>query len=372
MPNRSFAAILAVVCSFATAAAAASGEDAVSYQINAAHTGSVNFAAGFAPPLVRAWSGTFGNWQSSWPYPLIAKNTVFTVIDDTEVVAIDLATGVQKWSAALDCCWAVGAYDDGRLFYLNNAGKLVALSAKSGRKQWSADLSFQDSIVTPLIAAEGQVFTGAGNAVRAVDEQTGKLQWTRSFGSDLTIPAFGDGGVYAEYECDFLKLAPHNGTTVWEMFQGCIGGGGMPVYSKHRVFFGEGDEEPYVASSIDGHMLGTYPSRSAAPVVFVDPRSGRLRGLTMDVAGGPINCWDAKSNKVLWSFGGDNQLIIMPIVVNGIVFVGSQSGNLYALDPRHGKELWRDNAGGAIQGMNAGQGTLVVVSGDKVVAYRPQ
>jgi outer membrane protein assembly factor BamB len=59
-------------------------------------------------------------------------------------------------------------------------------------------------------------------------------------------------------------------------------------------------------------------------------------------------------------------------VVNGVVFMGSQSGNLYALDATRGKKLWSTNVGPAISGLTAGQGALIVTAGSTVSAYVPQ
>jgi len=72
-------------------------------------------------------------------------------------------------------------------------------------------------------------------------------------------------------------------------------------------------------------------------------------------------------------------LITAPIVVNNFVFVGSSSGNLYAVDAATGALQWTKNLGAPIPGqafggfgttgLNAGDGLLVVPAGNTVTAY---
>lgn len=69
-----------------------------------------------------------------------------------------------------------------------------------------------------------------------------------------------------------------------------------------------------------------------------------------------------------------------PIVVNNYVFIGSGSGNLYALDASSGQQVWNQNLGATIPAFNeyslteytglaAGDGLLVVPNGTKVTAF---
>jgi len=83
----------------------------------------------------------------------------------------------------------------------------------------------------------------------------------------------------------------------------------------------------------------------------------------------------------LWSFSGDGQLVTSPIVVNQYVFIGSSSGEIYALDQTSGQVLWQDNVGSAIPtgvgsnaampltGLSAGDGLLIVPGSNTVTTY---
>ena len=82
-----------------------------------------------------------------------------------------------------------------------------------------------------------------------------------------------------------------------------------------------------------------------------------------------------------WQFTGDGSLTSAPLVVGDLVFAGSSTGALYALDRAAGTTSWSTNVGSAIPadedglnepltGMGAANGTLVVPAGDRLIAYR--
>jgi outer membrane protein assembly factor BamB len=75
-------------------------------------------------------------------------------------------------------------------------------------------------------------------------------------------------------------------------------------------------------------------------------------------------------------------LVTAPIAVNNYVFVGSTSGNLYALNATTGAQVWTKNLGAAIAGpatggnanqgatgLSAGDGLLIVPAGNTVNAF---
>jgi outer membrane protein assembly factor BamB len=345
---------------------------AVAFQINPAHTGAIRFKHGFAPPLAKIWTADLSALGGGLAgYPLVADGGVFVTVYG-KVVALDLSTGAQKWQHAMACCNPMGAYDAGRVFFADSAGTVTALSADSGDVQWSITLPDQYIFSTPPIAAEGRVFAGgagSGGTLYALAEANGALEWSKPFGGDIGSPAYGNAGIYAGAACNLFKFS-FKGVTKWSFAQSCVGGGGMAVHYKKRLFYGAA-ETPVVIDSHDGSIVGAYPSASP-PALFKDGKAG-LRGLTLNTFGSTaLECWDAKTGEILWRFSGDNTLITMPIVVNDTVFIGSLSGKLYGLDGHTGTQIWSDDLGWQITGLTAGQGTLIATANTSVVAYRPQ
>jgi outer membrane protein assembly factor BamB len=65
-----------------------------------------------------------------------------------------------------------------------------------------------------------------------------------------------------------------------------------------------------------------------------------------------LNVKNVGSLGLKWSYaiGNDNSTVeSSPAVANGVVYVGSDDGNLYALDVRTGAKLWSYTTGGLVQ-----------------------
>src|SRR3990172_7326231 len=57
---------------------------------------------------------------------------------------------------------------------------------------------------------------------------------------------------------------------------------------------------------------------------------------------GYLYALDAESGEMLWRFKAGDRVYSSPAVVEGVVYTGSGDGYLYALDADSGKMLWRD------------------------------
>ena len=57
---------------------------------------------------------------------------------------------------------------------------------------------------------------------------------------------------------------------------------------------------------------------------------------------------DAKTGASLWSFPTGGFINSSPVVANGVVYIGSDDGNVYALDAKTGTRLWTYRTGSNI------------------------
>jgi outer membrane protein assembly factor BamB len=211
---------------------------------------------------------------------------------------------------------------------------------------------------------------GEGNNAIAYSlrEKDGKLLWqTNLIGAGL--PSLGDGSLFLTSNCYYYRLSPADGSVIWAATQ-CAGGGPRP--SAYR------DEHLYVADipagnivdSGNGEILAGYPSYIAPPAVFA--RGKKIFGLSLEDDTN-LDCWDAVTGELVWQFNDETETQTPPVVVNGTIYVATNSA-LYGLNPKNGKPLWSDPIPGGIfaAGLNAGADTLVLTTGTKVIAYRPQ
>ena len=65
--------------------------------------------------------------------------------------------------------------------------------------------------------------------------------------------------------------------------------------------------------------------------------------------------------RLLWNFSAGGQIYSSPAVVDGVVFVGSLNGNIYALKADNGAELWNYSTNGQVYSSPAVADSIVYV-----------
>ena len=377
--------IAAVIAAVPAVARAAIADQSVAYQLDPQHDGDLT-SVPLTPPLAKQWSDTFSNGLS---YPLVVNGIVYLSAgptgssDASTLYAINEATGGSLWSRTLGSAsygWSDIAYDAGRVFGVNEGGLLSGVDAVTGALDWSVQLPGQYSFTAPPIAVDGIVYVGgagSGGTLYAVDEQSGRLLWTDPVANgDDSSPAFDGTNVFVTYPCQYYAVAAITGATAWQDDNGCSGGGGdTPVVADGHVFIRDWTSPGLIVNSSTGATQGPL-SATQAPAV-ADGTAYELSGPTLEAVaddGLGINSW---------SFAGDGGLVTAPLVTDGVVWVGSSSGNLYALNPATGQELWSTNVGTPLSagstgyvgapftGLGAGNGALIVPAGDSLIAYAP-
>jgi outer membrane protein assembly factor BamB len=372
-----------IVSSAAAVTIATPSKDAVAFQLDANHSGVINFNA-VSLPVASTWSVDLGGAPS---YALIAGGNVFVTVNvsgNTQLVALSQATGATVWGPIAIAGAANATYDAATVFVVSdvigNPALMQAFDAVTGTLKWSTSLVGQYSFSSPPTAANGFVFTGgagSGGTLYAVNESNGAIAWTMPVANgDSSAPAVSADSVYVTYPCQTYSFRPSTGESIWQSNTGCDGGGGAtPVVANGVLYSPSGSGGSYNGSTFNaetGALLGSYvadnpPAIGSQNGYFL--QSGTLRGISL------------ASNTVLWSFAGDGLLVTSPVVVGSYVFVGSASGNLFAVDATTGTQVWNKNVGAAIpagsgwgarmpiSGLSAGDGFLVVPAGNTLTAY---
>ena len=85
-------------------------------------------------------------------------------------------------------------------------------------------------------------------------------------------------------------------------------------------------------------------------VVYVGSGDGRLYAL------------DAGTGQEKWSFNTEGEVVSSPTIAGRVVYVGSNDGRLYALDVETGQEKWRFKTGGPVASSPAIAGRVVYFS----------
>ena len=362
-------------------ASATSTDQAVAYQLDPAHDGDQT-GSPITAPLTQAWSISL---PGSISYPLIVNGVVYVTARKasgygTTLYALDQATGATLWSHFLGGTydWSGLAYDNGQVFTVNFDGDLTAFDATTGAVNWTIGLPGQHQFTSPPTAIDGYVYTGGagtGGTLYAVSEATGEVAWTAPVANGQnSSPAVDSNGVYVTYAADQdYAFNPFTGALLWHHGTGAEGGGGKtPVLAGGDVFGRDAGSGNVVLSAADGTSVGSFPS-TRAPAIG-GGQAYMLEGASL----ASVN--DSGLGAIAWTFTGDSMLDTAPLLVGNLVFEGSASGEVYAVDPS-GASVWSANAGSAIAapdeqdvsqpltGLGAGEQTLIVPAGSTLVAY---
>ncbi|HTB57510.1 MAG TPA: PQQ-binding-like beta-propeller repeat protein [Polyangia bacterium] len=361
------------------------GGAAVAFQVDVAHTGNQT-ASTLTPPLTRVWSVDFGDSADFVSYPLIVDGRVF-VTGSTQAGAVsnlralDLATGQPLWGPINIGGvneWANAAYDGGQVYVAIGSGLLTDFDAGTGAMVWSKKLPDQNDFSSPPTAAGGMVYLGGAGldgTVYGVDGRTGTVIWSApTAGGDISSPALSADAVFVSYACvQAYAFARTDGTPLWHHDGGCVGAGGAtPVLWQGSLWARDTSLNNLVLDATSGAELGAF-SATVIPA-FADQRGFFLTD-------GTLRALDVTTRTILWTFAGDGALGSAPLVVNGVVYVGSTSGQLYGLDPTTGTMLWSDTLPWGVSpsgefglapvaGLGAGGDALVVPAGNHLVCYR--
>lgn len=274
--------------------------------------------------------------------------------------------------------WSGHAYDHGKIFVINVDGLLRSFDAATGQAGWSTQSPGQYFFSAPPTAVNGLVYVGgAGSAgtLYAVDESNGIVLWTAGVANgDKSSPAVSSDGVFVTYPCQAYKFDPLTGSSLWNYSGPCEGGGGRTAAYANGLLYMRDWTNPLglVFDGAAGTQVGTF---TATPIPAFSTQTGFFQ------SAGTLRGIDLGTHNVLWSFAGDGMLVSAPIVIDGVVIVGSSSGNVYAVDATTGSQTWSGSAGASIEapdeqnvsqpltGFGAGEGYLIVPAGSALTAW---
>ena len=157
-----------------------------------------------------------------------------------------------------------------------------------------------------------------------------------------------------------LIITPQSGIAPLEVKIFCVVASNTSAPTKYTMDFGDGSEPETVESTAYSHTFThTYHGGYFKPVCTVK-KTGALT-----VVSDPGRLIAAK-----WRFETSDDVDSSPAIgADGTVYVGSDDGNLYAVEPETGAELWRFPAGGEIRSSPAVGSDGTIYFGSKNVLH---
>ena len=363
---------------FASVPAAAQGgsEPAWSqFQGGAAHTGA---ADGPPPPYRKVWELPLDASREDVALGPVVSGDTAVVVTDGSVVALDVATGAERWSVERDgepgTPAIVDVEDTPAVVYPDGddaeAAVLVAVALEDGSPLWEAPLEAQP--VGGVTVDDRRVFVVDEDAtVYAVEADDGGVAWTRRISGTVVAPPAAPGGglfVVAGASEDgssarIVGLDAATGDPLWPAVVPDVASafGSAPSVDADSVIVALQDGVVYALSVLDGSTswsvrIAAFVSPLAAPAapdgaIFVADRTG---GLHRVGPGGRD-----------WVFAFNERVLRQsPIVVDAAAVVGFDDGGVGVVDVDTGHMTFRTAATGvAVTGMAVAGDVLLVAHG---------
>ena len=234
------------------------------------------------------------------------------------IIALDLATGRQRWSFCIrDGCepgggvWSTLAIDDRGTAFVgvgNPLDGVIAFDASTGDRKWLSSLYADQNrdldvgaapVIFSLHGVEAVAQATVEGMFTVLDAATGAVIWSRELVAGSAVhgliasPAYDGTNIYAGSASPptaLFALQPEDGSTAWRhdvddpIYSAPAAGKGVVVFGTGAVF-GDLDTGSVVAlSTRDGHRLWSYDTHSsvrsgpalAGDVVVVGDYAGDL------------------------------------------------------------------------------------------------
>ncbi|MBZ5604905.1 MAG: PQQ-binding-like beta-propeller repeat protein [Acidobacteriia bacterium] len=333
------------------------------------------------------WRAPYGGRSS----PVIMGNHLYVqnpvgrgAEEQERVMCLDPDTGKMIWEYRFNMFqsdapahrvgWASPAIDTdtGNVFAIGSGGFVVALS-KDGKRLWDRSIGEEFGAFTthggrmtsPLIEGNLVIVSLAvstwgkesnrAQRIIAMDKRNGDIVWVSNpggrpydtayaamsihtiGGQRLLVTGLGDGGVYA--------IKPQTGEKVWGMVVAKRGLNTGVVVNGNTVMFSHGDEnldstERGMIAAIDGTQKGTIKEFKWAVRGFAGGFSSPILDgdrVYQIEDGSKIFAFDVVTGKQLWKQQLGTVQKAAPVLADGKLYVGTESGKFFILKPHEDK-----------------------------------
>jgi outer membrane protein assembly factor BamB len=321
---------------------------------------------------------TVAGLKQKWTFPtprgrvvasaVVEQGVVYFVSGDGFVYAVNATTGARIWrSLRIGAGGSAPAFSQGRIFVGTgvDSGFVYALNAATGQILWRS-IQGTPHASSPAVVGD-VVYIGSGEEVWALNAATGAFVWRKNVGNVIyPAPSVANGMVYVAANFGaFHALDAKTGNIIWSRN---IGGSlifSASAVSNGIVYVGATDEFTYALNGATGAILWRRhtPYHATAPavvngVVYIGTNDHILYALnaatgipiwTTDIgqfiqydgptyangvlyvpAGWSMFVVDAATGTILKELPTEFPVTAAPVVVNGMVYVGSHDRRLYA------------------------------------------
>ena len=297
-----------------------------------------------------------------WSGGVVVNNTLFLGSMEGKLVAIDVVTHNRLWSdvtletskpaATFGCAVGstrVAVYGNpaalGDLVYVGGYnGKMYAFTSSSGALRWvyPREGNLKPIVSGPVVALGKVYFSTEGGKVYALDAATGDKEWEFETGDKDKIwstPAMKGNTLYiGSFDNKLYALDANTGKEKWEKpfeTQGAIAC--TPLVHNNTVYFGSFDRYFYAVNATTGEQIWRFPAEDEAenrpekwfwvkPVIY----NNTIYAGNLDSKVYVLNAETGREKVAPIDF--ESPISSSPVLVGNLVIVASEEGKVYSLD----------------------------------------
>jgi outer membrane protein assembly factor BamB/Icc-related predicted phosphoesterase len=281
-----------------------------------------------------------------WRDNLISTGT------DGVIRNIKARNGKQIWQFATGAkIYSTPATEGKTVIIAATDGMIYALELKSGRMKWGFD-AHQPEVASPVIHGDKVFITGSSGRAYALSLTDGSVTWTNNKidGFVETIPVVYKGMlIFGTWNDHLYALDTETGKTIWDWQNGYTNrmlspAACVPVAVNNRVFVVSPDRKMACLDALTGKLLwrSDLGGNTVRESMGVSQDSTLIFAKTMDgnLIGVRVN---DNEGKVAWKASINTGYDIAPGVITekeGVIFVPSDKGIVYAVSGNQGNLLW--------------------------------
>jgi outer membrane protein assembly factor BamB len=289
--------------------------------------------SGFNP-----WEKTLSTQEGVCDVLSIADGVIY-VGSDKWLYALNASSGAQIWKFSahpeLGSTFIGPAVVKSGIVYANNWEYLYAINATTGEQLWVYTTSTCN--YTPNVANGIVYFGSLDNSTYALNATTGQKIWQFTAGFFVwdVCPAVANGLVYVgSTDHNVYALDAFTGAKVWQYTTPNIVLRVAPAVANGMVYLGGGDMNFYALDASTGRLIWSYfTGGQPHSSVVVD-------GIVCFGSGLGVYALNATTGALIWNYPTIRGIHTSPAYVDGAVYFGDLSCNVFALDIKTGEKLW--------------------------------
>jgi outer membrane protein assembly factor BamB len=283
-----------------------------------------------------------GSAQSArgWAGTTVQDGIIYVGTVDGRVVAINSSTQSQQWDHTITPTTTIYTTPiaDGDLVYVGTySGLVYALTIDRGTERWVYPRtgSIGAIVGSPVVANETIYISSSDGRVYALDTTYGDLKWKSEPLADKlwTSPTvMGDTLYVSTLDGHIYALSAETGELLDWSFESETGFASSPVIYEDTIFLGSFDRYLYAVKIGSDVPIWKFPQEKpadnwfwASPVV----NEGIVYAGCLD---GKLYAIEAETGRKLWEFDTGNPIVSSPVLMDNLLIVADESGNVYVFD----------------------------------------